>query len=103
MNSYLGQIPLQSSLLGKSVPLDMVGPSELLLRQSGPYVDRPAFRALKSGAAPGPPRGAPIVANTTGQSGITPDVRIHIQNLLFHTMHQFITYRNSSMFRPLHI
>jgi hypothetical protein len=36
MNSYPGQIPPPSSLLGRSPPLDMVGPSD-------PYVERSAF------------------------------------------------------------
>ena len=57
INSYLGQIPPLSSLLGRSAPLDTVGPSELLPGQSG--------------AAPGPPRGAPISANMTGQFRFT--------------------------------
>jgi hypothetical protein len=30
MNSYPGQVPPSSSLLGRSAPLDTVGPSELL-------------------------------------------------------------------------
>jgi hypothetical protein len=49
----------------------MVEPSELLSGQSDPYVDRPVFPAGQFGAAPGPPRGAPIVANTTGQFRFT--------------------------------
>ena len=52
MNSYPGQIPPPPSLLGRSAPLDMVEPSGLLPGQSG--------------TAPGLPRGAPIIANTTG-------------------------------------
>jgi hypothetical protein len=71
MNSYPGQVPPSSSLLGRSTPLDTVGPSELLPGQSGPYADRPAFPAEQSGTAPGLPRGAPIIANTTGQFGCT--------------------------------
>jgi hypothetical protein len=67
INSYLGQIPPLSSLLGRSAPLDTVGPSELLPGQSGPYADRPAFPAGQFGTAPGLPRGAPIIANTTSQ------------------------------------
>jgi hypothetical protein len=69
MNSYPGQIPPLSSLLGRSTPLDTVGPSELFPGESGPYADCPAFPVGQSGATLGPPRGAPIVANTTGQSG----------------------------------
>jgi hypothetical protein len=66
MNSYPGQIPPPSSLLGRSVPLDTVGPSELLPRQFGLYTDRLAFPVGQSGTAPGLPRGSPIIANTTG-------------------------------------
>jgi hypothetical protein len=66
MNSYPGQIPPLLSLLGRSAPLDIVGPSELLPEQSGPYADRLAFPAGQFGTAPGLPRGAPIIANTTG-------------------------------------
>jgi hypothetical protein len=53
-----------SSLLGRSVTLDVVGPPE-------PYADRPAFYARQSRVVPGLPRGAPIMANTTGQFGCT--------------------------------
>jgi hypothetical protein len=115
MNSYPGQVPPPPSLLGRSTPLNMVGPSELLPGPSGPYADRSAcsvgqsgaalgpppsllgrsvtlgavepsellpgpsdryadrstFYAGQSGAIPGLPRGAPIMANTTGQFGCT--------------------------------
>jgi hypothetical protein len=71
INSYPGQIPPPPSLLGRSVPLDTVGPSKLWPGQFGPYADRPAFPVGQSGAAPGPPRGAPIIANTTEQFGFT--------------------------------
>jgi hypothetical protein len=71
MNSYRGQIPPSPSLHGRLVPLDTVKPFELLPGQSDPYTDRPAFPAGESGARPGPPCGAPIVANTTGQFGFT--------------------------------
>jgi hypothetical protein len=71
MNSYPGQIPPSPSLLGRSAPLDMVGPSELLPGQSGTYADRSAFPAGQSGTAPGLQRGAPIIENTTGQFGCT--------------------------------
>jgi hypothetical protein len=67
MNSYPGQIPPPSSLLGRSTTLDTVGPSELLPEQFGPYVDRTSFPLVQSKATPGPPRGTPIVANTTRQ------------------------------------
>jgi hypothetical protein len=67
MNSYPGQIPPPLSPLGRSSPLDTVGPSELLPVQSIPYVDRLAFPTEQSGTAPGLPRGAPIIANTTSQ------------------------------------
>jgi hypothetical protein len=71
MNSYLGQIPPPPSLLGRSAPLDTVGPSELFPGPSSPYADHLAFPARQSEAAPGPPRGAPIIASTTGQFGFT--------------------------------
>jgi hypothetical protein len=71
MNSYPGQISPPPSLLGRSTPLDTVGPSEPLPGQSDPYTDRPTFLAGQSGVAPEPPRGAPIVANQTGQSEFT--------------------------------
>jgi hypothetical protein len=45
MNSYPWQIPPPSSRLGRSAPIDMVGPSELLPGQSGLYADRLAFPA----------------------------------------------------------
>jgi hypothetical protein len=67
---YPGQIP-PPSLLGRSTPLDTVGPSELLPEQFDPYADHPAFPVGQSGAAPGPPCGASIAANTTGQFGFT--------------------------------
>jgi hypothetical protein len=66
MNSYLGQVPPPPSLLGRSAPLDTVGSSELLPGQSNPYADHPAFPAGQFGTAPGLPRGAAIIANTTG-------------------------------------
>jgi hypothetical protein len=71
MNSYPGQIPPRSSLLGRSAPLDTVGPFEILPGPFGPYVDRPAFPAGQSAAAPGPPCSAPIATNMTGQFGFT--------------------------------
>jgi hypothetical protein len=71
MNSYPWQIPSSPSLLGRSVPLDTVEPFELLPGQSAPYADRPTFPAGQSGTTPGLPRGAPIIANTTGQFGCT--------------------------------
>jgi hypothetical protein len=71
MNSYPGQIPPPPCLLGRSVPLDTVEPSELLPEQSDPYADRPAFPAGQSGTAPGLSHGAPIIANTAGQFGYT--------------------------------
>jgi hypothetical protein len=67
MNSYPEQVPPPPSLLGRSVTLDAVGPSEHLLGPSEPYADRPAFYAGQSEAVPGLPHGAPIMANTTGQ------------------------------------
>jgi hypothetical protein len=71
MNSYTGQVPPPPSLLGRSVTLDAVGPSELLPGPSGPYADRSAFPAGQSGPAPGLPHGVPIMANATGQFGFT--------------------------------
>jgi hypothetical protein len=58
-----------SSLIGRSTTLDAVGLSELLPGPSGPYADRLAFPAGQSGAAPGLPRGIPIMANATGHFG----------------------------------
>jgi hypothetical protein len=55
MNSYPGQVPPPLSLLGRSAPLNTVGPSELLPGPSGPYADRLACSARQSGAALGPP------------------------------------------------
>jgi hypothetical protein len=55
MNSYPGQIPPLSSLLGRSAPLNTVGPSELLPGPSDPYADRPACSAEQSEAALGLP------------------------------------------------
>jgi hypothetical protein len=54
INSYLGQIQPPPSLLGRSAPLNTVGPFEPLPGQSGPYVDRPACSVGQSGAALGP-------------------------------------------------
>jgi hypothetical protein len=71
MNSYPGQIPPSPSLLGRSTPLDTVGPSEPLPGQSDPYTDRLTFLSIPSGVALEPPRGALIVANQTGQSEFT--------------------------------
>ena len=53
-NSYSGQIQPPSSLLGRSVPLNTVGPSEPLPGPSGPYADRTACSAGQSGATLGP-------------------------------------------------
>ena len=55
MNSYLGQVPPPPSLLGRSAPLNTVGPSELLPRPFGLYTNRPACSTGQSGAALGPP------------------------------------------------
>jgi hypothetical protein len=55
MNSYSGQIQPPLSLLGRSAPLNVVGPSEPLPRPSGPYADHPTCSAGQSGAALGPP------------------------------------------------
>jgi hypothetical protein len=71
MNSYPGQVPPPPSLLGRSATLDAVEPSEHLPGPSEPYADRSAFYAGQSGAVPGIPRGAPIMANTTDQFGCT--------------------------------
>jgi hypothetical protein len=54
MNSYPGQVPPPPSLLGRSMPLNTVGQSELLPGPSGPYADRPACSVEQSGAALGP-------------------------------------------------
>jgi hypothetical protein len=55
MNSYPGQVPPPPSLLGRSAPLNTVGPFKLLPRPSGPYADRPTCSTGQSGAALGPP------------------------------------------------
>jgi hypothetical protein len=55
MNSYSRQIQPPSSLLGRSTPLNVVGPSEPLPGPSGPYADRPADSARQFGAALGSP------------------------------------------------
>jgi hypothetical protein len=72
MDSYSGQIQPPPSLLGRSVPLNMVGPSELLPGPSGPYADCPAFPVGQFEAAPGLQRGVPIMANATSQFGLPP-------------------------------
>jgi hypothetical protein len=51
MYSYSGQIQPLSSLLGRSAPLNAVGPSEPLPGLSGPYTNRPACSTGQSGAA----------------------------------------------------
>jgi hypothetical protein len=71
MNSYPGQVPPPPSLLGRLATLNAVGPSEHLPGPFEPYTNRPAFYAGQSGAVLGLPRGAPIMANTTGQFGCT--------------------------------
>jgi hypothetical protein len=53
-NSYSGQIQPPSSLLGRSAPLNTVGPSEPLPGPSGPYADRTACFAVQSEATLGP-------------------------------------------------
>jgi hypothetical protein len=114
MNSYPEKIPPPSSLLGRSAPLNMVGLSELLPGQSDPYANHPAFPIEQFGVALGPPRGAPIVANTIGQSeliirqsGTTLDhppfgrtVRIRIRKTYCCTLYQFIIHHSSSTFHP---
>jgi hypothetical protein len=71
INSDPGKIPPPPSLLGRSTPLDTVGPSEFLPGPYDPYTDRPTFPAGQPETAPGLPRGAPVIANTTGQFGCT--------------------------------
>jgi hypothetical protein len=68
MNSYLGQVLPPPSLLGRSAPLNTVGPS-------GPYVDRPACSAGQSGAALGPPPsllGRSTTLDAVGSSELLP-------------------------------
>jgi hypothetical protein len=75
MNSYSGQIQPLPSLLSRSVPLNMVGPSEPLLGPSGPYEDRPACSAGQSGAALGPPSsliGRSVTLHAVGPSELLP-------------------------------
>jgi hypothetical protein len=55
MNSYSGKIQPPPSLLGRSVPLNTVGPSEPLPGPFGPYADRPACSIGQSAATLGPP------------------------------------------------
>jgi hypothetical protein len=55
LNSYPGQVPPPPYLLGRSAPLNTVGPSELLPRPFGLYTDRPVCSAGQSGVALGPP------------------------------------------------
>ena len=75
MNSYTGQVPPPPSLLGRSAPMNTVGPSELLPGPSGPYADRPACSAGQSGAALGPPPsllGRPVTLDAVGPSELLP-------------------------------
>jgi hypothetical protein len=75
MNSYSGQIQPPPSLIGRSAPLNTVGPSEPLLGQSGPYADRPACSAGQSGAALGPPSsliGRSATLDVVGPSELLP-------------------------------
>jgi hypothetical protein len=75
MNSYTGQVPPPPSLLGRSAPLNTVGPSELLPEPSGPYADRPACSAGQSGAALGPPSsllGRSVTLDAVGPSELLP-------------------------------
>jgi hypothetical protein len=55
MNSYSGQIQPPPSLLGRSAPLNTVGPSEPLPGPSDPYADHTACSVGQFGAALGPP------------------------------------------------
>jgi hypothetical protein len=75
MNSYTGQVPPPPSLLGRSAPMNTVGPSELLPGPSGPYADRPACSAGQSRAALGPPSsllGRPVTLDAVGPSELLP-------------------------------
>jgi hypothetical protein len=65
MNSYSRQIPPPPSVLGRSVPLDMIRPFKPLPGHSGPYSNCSVFPSGQSRAVPGPPRGASTVANKT--------------------------------------
>jgi hypothetical protein len=76
MNSYAGQIQPLPSLLGRSAPLNTVGPSEPLPGPSGPYADRPACSAGQSGAALGPPLsliGRSATLDAVGPSELLPE------------------------------
>jgi hypothetical protein len=76
MNSYSGQIQPPSSLLGKSAPLNTVGPSKPLPGPSGPYAYRPACSVGQSGAALGPPPsliGRSATLDAVGPSELLPD------------------------------
>jgi hypothetical protein len=75
MNSYSGQIQPPPFLLGRSAPLNTVGPSEPLPRPFGPYADRTACSAGQSGAALGPPSsliGRSATLDAVGPSELLP-------------------------------
>jgi hypothetical protein len=93
MNSYPGQIPPLSFLLDRSTLLDTVGPFKPLPGQSSPYMDRSSFHVGQSDAAPGPPRGASIVANTIEQSEYAH--RIYCCTLYTNILHTTTTVRFS--------
>jgi hypothetical protein len=111
MNSHLGQIPPPSSLLDRSVNLDMTGPSASNRGSSGSNADNLTLSAGQFVPTAVPPRGPPMVANMTEQSGHIhglsvsasnrPDTRM--QNLLWRKTHQIIIYHNNNMFLTLHI
>jgi hypothetical protein len=70
MNSYSGQIQPPLSLLGRSAPLNAVGPFEPLPGPSDPYADRLACFAGQSGAAIGPL--SSLIARTTTLDAVGP-------------------------------
>jgi hypothetical protein len=75
MNSYSGQIQPLPSLLGRSTPLNTVGPSEPLPRPSSPYAYRPACSTGQSEAALGPSRclfGRSATMDAVGLSKLLP-------------------------------
>jgi hypothetical protein len=75
-NSYSGQIQPPPSLLGRSVPLNTVGPSEPLPGPSGSYTDRTACSAGQSGTALGPPSsliGRSATLDAVGPSELLPE------------------------------
>jgi hypothetical protein len=91
MNSYSGQIQPPPSLLGRSAPLNTVGPSEPLPVSFGPYADRTTCSAGQSRAALGPPSsliGRSVTLDAVGPSGAAPGLP-HGVSIMVNTTGQF--------------